>query len=158
MKSFWCALIAAYALVATCTHAQDSMDNAVKTGGESSQTGDLIAGSLANTVTDTSKSMVTDSGQMSQAGTRIVAGAVAIPIVVAGTASAAPGASLAIVGYNHDDSLALTAGVASAAPGVLVMAPGVALMGYAVKPLKVSPQTMTSQPPAPTPKPSQKTT
>ena len=51
MKSFWCALIAAYALVATCTHAQDSMGNAVKTGGESSQTDDLIAGAMSDAVT-----------------------------------------------------------------------------------------------------------
>ena len=127
MKSFRYAFITAYALVATCAHAQDSVGNSAAATGEASQTGGLIAGSLADAVTTTSGTMVTDSGQMSQAGTRIVAGAVAIPIVVAGTASAAPGASLAITGYDHDDSLALTSGVIAVAPGALVIVPGMAL-------------------------------
>ncbi len=158
MKSFWCSLIAAYALVATCAYAQDSLPGAVGLAGDASQQGGIIAGSLANTVTETSKSMVTDSGQMSQAGTKIVAGAVAIPIVVAGTASAAPGASLAIAGYDHNDSLAFTTGVVLAAPGAVVLVPGAALLNYANTPLNISPQSMTSQPPSPTPKPPQKTT
>ena len=86
---------------------------------------------------------------MSQAVAKTGAGFVAVPLIVAGGVSAAPGLSVATAGYNSDNSLVLSGGALSAAPALLVAVPGVALQYYANQPLEGFPRNATAHPATP---------
>jgi hypothetical protein len=109
------------------------------------------ADSLQNVSQATGDSAVA-SGELGEAGIKLVAGAVGIPFVAAGALSAAPGLSVAASAYDHNDAL-MSLGVVAAVPGAVVAVPGIFLEQYAWQPLHVSPETMTAHPaPRPAPK------
>ncbi len=91
-----------------------------------------------------------DSRQVAEGTVKVVAGAVAIPFLVVGGVSAAPGVALAASTYDNNPGLS-SVGAVAAVPGAIVAAPGLGLMYFARQPLSVSPETMTAHPAKPAP-------
>lgn len=97
------------------------------------------------TASAASDESVTANAHLSEAGVKVVAGTVSIPLIVGGAAISAPGLVIDASGDGSHSRPLSSVGFVAATPGLAMVATGFTMMQYANSPLDVSSETVVAQ-------------